>query len=261
VNSSTSGAAAISQAAYSGAALRTGTLVGIAGTKLTVDIGGGQIVAMPYLQAYIPLLGDIVQIIQQGSVSLVLGAATAMPSGNVLTNPSFELDLPGATAITGWSIYRDPSYTGHAYAKVNAGVGWGALDGDQWFEIGYDTGGGANANVRASSDPIPVTPGEKWAVAAYVVAIPWSGAADFPSMALSLGFMASVAGVYPDDIIAESETQYLVGPTGPTWTPIRAIAGGGTVVPDGAVAMRVILDTNLGSGNAYWDKVICRKLS
>jgi hypothetical protein len=215
---------------------------------------------MPYLDLYLPILGDRVQVLQQGPVSLVIGAAAGMPDNNAVYNPSFELDDPGTTPPTGWNVYADPAFTGTASAKVDVGVGWGAKDGGQWLEINHETTG--NANMVIWSTAIPVNPGESWAAVAWTIFSAEGGlGSDTPAMAVSVAFFADDTGVYPTDVLSEAEQQWINGPTGGTWVPVRAIAGTGAVVPDDATVMRVLLDTTLSSGSVYWDKVIARRLT
>jgi hypothetical protein len=261
-------AAAIAQAnANTGAMLRTGVLKGITGSTVTVDIAAGQLVDIPYLSGYTPLLGDVVQVLQYGAVTLCLGGVAGMPDGNVVINPSFELDPPGTTSITGWTFTPDPAYAGsqaHLSYKVDVGSGWGALDGSQWLEYIYHddsgTGTGGNGNMIATSSAIPVQPGDVWSAYGYCITLPDPGPRDYPSLQVSLTFYASPTDNYPSTV-AESEQQYISGATGPLWVPVRAISGTGTIVPAGATSMRVTLDTTLGSGSAYWDKIVCVKLN
>lgn len=251
---------AIAAAGDPGAGIRSGTLTAIDGTSLTVDLGGGQFVDVPYLDAYIPILGDRVTLLQHGAVSLVIGAPAAMPADNAVTNPSFEADPAGTTPPTGWSVYNNGAYPGTASTKVDVGTGWGAKDGRKWLEINHETTG--NANVVVSSDPIPVLPGQRWAAVAWTIFAAEGGlGSDTPAMAVSLAFFADDTGVYPTDVIAEAEQQFINGPTGGTWVPVRAIQGDGATVPDDCTAMRVLLDTTLSSGTVYWDKVIARELT
>lgn len=254
-------AGAIAGQGDSGASLRTGTVVGITGTALTVDIGGGETTDMPYLDGYLPVLGDRVAVLQQGAVCLVIGSPAGMPDTNMVANPSFELDLAGAFPA-GWSAYAnpDPAYPGTASIIVEVGTGWGAKDGRQWLRIKHEASG--NANIVMSSDPIAVSPGERWAAVAWTIFSAQGGLGiDTPAMAVSLGFLADPTGAYPTDVLAEAEQQWINGPTGGTWVAVRAITGTGALVPEGCTAMRVLLDTTLSSGVVYWDKVVARKLS
>lgn len=252
-------AASIAAAANSGATLRIGALTGIDGTTLTVNIGGGLVTAIPYGQSYTPILGDNVLVLQQGALNVVVDGIAGLPDGNAVYNPSFEGDAPGATTVIGWTVYNNPAFTGTATVKVDVGTGWGAKDGRQWLEINHATG--AAANLVISSAPIDVSPGQRWAAVGYTIFSAEGGlSTDTPTMAVSLAFFVDAAGVYPTDVVSEAEQQWINGPTGGTWIPVRAIQGDGAVVPDGCTAARVLLDTTLSSGTVYWDQIIARRL-
>lgn len=253
-------ATSISQAGQTGGAqLRTGQLVAIGDTTLTVDIGGGQALEMPYADPYIPILGDRVQVIQQGMVCLAIGAAGGMPDDNAVYNPSFELDTPGTSPPSGWSIYFSPSGTSDSHIKTDLATGWGAKHGVRWLEINHGATAGY-AGIYVSSTPIAVQPGQQWSAAAYVISTIETGA-DQPTLHIRLAFTAATSGTYPTDVIQEIPLQIINGPTGPQWIPLRQISGGGAVVPAGAGGMMVVLITETWSGSVYWDKVVCRRLA
>ncbi len=236
--------------------LRTGRVVGLNGAALTIDIGGGEYVDMPYLTAYLPILGDTVQILQQGGVNVVLDSFGGMPSDNVVYNPSFEIDSPGSTTITGWGKYTDPASLGTSTAKVDTATGWGPKDGTQWFEINHAATGFVGTHLY--SDLIRVQPGQRWSASASVVSINEPGV-DEPDMSVKLVFHAG-SNSYPADVVASSTIQMVKGPTGPQWTPVRAVTGSGVTVPFGAANMRVVLVTEEQGASVYWDRVVCRLL-
>lgn len=254
-------AVSIAQAGQSGGCtLRTGTLIAIGDTTLTVDIGGGQALSMPYIDPYIPILGDRVQVIQQGMVCLAIGAAGGMPDDNVLANPSFELDAVGTTPPSNWHLYFDPAGDSLAHPKTDVASGWGPKHGTRWLEINYAGGAGGFEGNYVWSDPVAVQPGQVWSASAYVVTAPELGA-DEPALQLRLAFMATSAGTYPASVISETTIQTINGPSGPAWVPLRAVAGSGTTVPAGAGAMSVVLLSQQYGGSVYWDKVVCRRLA
>lgn len=240
-----------------GGVLRTGRLVGISGTALTVDIGGGEQVDMPYLDPYLPLLGDTVQVLQQGAVPLVLGAPAGMADDNVLANPSFEIDPPGST-VTSWTNYVDPASIGSATVTVDTATAWGPKHGVQWLEINHAIAGYVG-NYQIS-EAIAVQPGQRWSAVGYAVSSV-EGGSDQPTMSIRLTFYATAAGTYPTNVVSSDTLQIINGPTGPWWVPVRAITGTGTVVPDGVTAMRVVLVTETYGGSVYWDKILCRRLA
>lgn len=249
----------IAGAANTGATLRTGRVLAIGAATVTVDIGGGQLVDMPYLDGYLPVLGDRVQALQQGAVTVVLDATAGPADDNVLVNPSFELDPPGAAGALSWTAYLEPSSIGTAAAKTQLATGWGGKGGSQWLEI--TQGGSGAATMTVYSEAIPVTPGQLWTASAAVSALAADGGALQASMALVLAFFAATGGVYPTNMQSSARIQLLTGPTGPQWVTMRAISGAGTQVPAGAGAMRVLLQTTLSSEAVYWDRVVCRRLA
>jgi hypothetical protein len=258
-------AAAIAQAATTGgAALRSGRVLGIAGTTLTVDVGGGQLVAMPYADAYTPILGDTVQIIQQGAVSFVIGRAAGMPTDNVLANPSFEVDAVATATPRNWTPYFPPGNTGTLASQVVTASQWGAADGAQIYEI-YMTVAGSAIQMLVS-DQIPVAYGQVWTAAAS-----WQGYADgvtagqqvTPVAQLFLTWQANLGDAYPT---VSSPDTLLMAAAGvslsmPWWGVLRELSGTGQPVPAGASFMRVALYASHDTTGGMWfDKVICRQL-
>ena len=241
-----------------GSSLRTGRVLGIGAATITVDIGSSQLVSMPYLDTYLPVLGDRIQAIQHGSVCVILGAVAGMPDDNVLVNPSFERDAPG-TAPTSWNTYLEPTSVGTATALTQLATGWGGKGGVQWLEILH--GGSGSATITVSSEAISVQPGQVWTASAAMSALSSDGGASQATAALSLAFFPTSGTNYPTGLISSTRIQLLTGPTGPTWVTMRDIGGTGTVVPGGATAMRVLLQTTLLSEAVYWDRVICRRLT
>jgi hypothetical protein len=238
------------------ATLRTGRVVGLTGAALTIDVGGGQYVDMPYLTAYVPILGDTVQILQQAGVNVVLDSLGGMPSDNVVYNPSFEVDSAGSTSITGWSKYTDPASTGTTTVKVDTATGWGPKDGTQWLELNHQTAGFVATHMYSAL--IQVQAGQRWSACAYCVSANEAGV-DEPVMEVALAFHGGDTA-YPADIVSTSTIQAINGPTGPQWVPVRAVTGNGVTVPFGASTMRVVLVTEEQGGSVYWDKVICRRV-
>lgn len=239
------------------ATLRTGRVVGLSGATITVDLGGQQLTDLPYLESYLPILGDPVQILSQGAVSLVIGATTGMPADNVLKNGSFELDAPGTIPPSFWT-YADGGGSGSATAKVDVATGWGPKDGAQWLEINHSSG--TDSVTYVTSEAIPVNAGERWSASAYVVSTNDFGT-DEPQLSVLLAWFADDSGAYPGDIISQDYVQVINGPTGPWWVPVRAVSGNGIPVPYGAGVLRVVIRSDLFGAAVYWDKVVCRRIS
>ncbi len=251
-------ATVISQAANTGASLRTGRLIGIGSSTLTVDIGAGQALNVPFVDGYQPILGDRVQILQQGMVCLAIGACGGMPDDNAVINPSFELDAAGTTPPQGWTVYMDPAGTADSHAKTAVATGWGAKDGVRWLEIDHGVTAGY-AGIYVTSTPIAVQPGQHWSASAYAISGTPAGTGE-PTLHLRLAFMPSTVGTYPASVSLETPLQIINGPTGPQWIPVREVAGTGAVVPAGAGGMMVVLFTQIYGGSVYWDKIVARRL-
>src|SRR5256885_1136737 len=122
----------------SGATMRTARGVGSTGTQGTVDIGGGQLVAAPHPDSYIPLLRGAVQVQAGQSWTAATwwqayadGVTTPMVTPLVELHLVFQANATDAyptavqdnTLMQGvgpfgsmplWAILRDPTGTGRA---------------------------------------------------------------------------------------------------------------------------------------------------
>ncbi|UWP85869.1 hypothetical protein [Dactylosporangium fulvum] len=240
------------------ARLRTGRVTKLLGaSQVVVDIGRSELVDMPCLTQYEPILGDIVQIIQQGSVQVVLGRTSPIAGDNVLTNPSFELDSPGSPPS-----YWTPVISGaSSNVKVDLASGWGSITGTKWLEINQQ--GAGESVVYVVSEAIPVLPGELWTAAGWVVNSPLTLDGGFSEIYLS--WYKDPTSMYPSTAVGDTVMQGVVFPPGGTcsWFLLRQLIGEGAVVPDGVAYMRVVLVSYLADdlgASAYWDGIVCRKL-
>lgn len=242
------------------ARLRTGRVVALNGASLTIDLGGGQLVDMPALASYIPVLGDTVLIQQQGPLVVVLGVTTAMPPDNPLRNPSFEDDLPGSGGATGWTFVADPVASSPITPTTKTATQWGAAHGSQWLELASGTVAG-DGLVHVISDPIPVTAGQRWTAAAYV-----TSAGNASNIAtLRMAWFTTATGLYPAAHTAETlvnAAEFLPGGVYPQWLILRQNTGAGTGVPTLATYMRVVLSVEIFDvGWVYIDAVTARQLA
>lgn len=255
-------ASQVSRALTGGATMRTGRLVGITGTQVTVDVGGGQVVAAPYLDSYVPILGDAVQLLMQPPAIWVIGRTSGLPDNNVLANPSFEADAPGTVNPAGWTLWRATGNTGTLEPQVRDAGAFGTPDGTQFYEI-YMLDNGS-AEVALVSDQIAVQPGQMW-----TAAVQWQAYADGvttpmvpPLVSLNLAWQANVGDAYPT-VVQEDVLMQGVGPFGSMieWPYLRAAYGTGNPVPSGAGYLRVVLQaTNDCSGGVWFDRAICRRV-
>lgn len=240
------------------AQLRTGRVVQILGaSQLVIDVGGGQLVNAPALTQYDPILGDIVQLLQQGPVLLALGRPSPVAGDNVLINPSFELDAVGVPPTSWTSVV----HTGAATTRVNPAAGWGAVTGSNWLEV-HSTSA-PDTTVYTVSEPIAVTEGQRWTAAAWTVNQSWGVNGGFSELLLS--WYADSTTMYPSGL-GDYTIQGLTFPVGgvPGWSLLRELSGSGVSVPAGVRFMRVVLSTTLAGGTTtvgYWDGIICRRLA
>lgn len=245
-------------AAPESARLRTGRVTELLGSsQVVVDIGGGELVDMPCLTQYEPILGDVVQIMQQGSVQVVLGRTSPLSGDNVLANPSFEIDSAGSPPSNWTSVITGAA----ANVKTDTASGWGSITGTKWLEINQ-TGAGDSV-VHVVSDPIPVVADELWTAAGWAMNSSLTFDGGFTGIYLS--WYVDAATMYPSTAVADTVLQTVIFPPGgtPSWVLLRQLAGKGAVVPFGATYMRVVLATNLSDdlgASAYWDGIVCRKV-
>lgn len=262
-------ASAIVAAGQGGASMRTGRVVGITGTAITVDVGGGQLGNFAYLDSYVPILGDAVQVLFQSPVPWVIGRSAGLPIdkgdglGNVLPNPSFEADAINTVSPAGWTSYVGVGNTGTTSPRVRDAGPFGAADGLQFYEI-YMTATGSSTYGLAS-DQVAVTPGQRW-----TAATSWQAYADgvstpmvSPLVELHLVFQANAGDAYPT-AVSNLTLMQGVGQFGsmPYWGILRDPFGAGSTVPAGAGFVRVVLlATNDCTGGAWFDKVILRRVT
>lgn len=243
-------------AAPESARLRTGRIVELLGAQqVVVDVGGGELVDMPCL-AVDPILGDVVQILQQGAVQVVLGRTAPLSGDSTLANPSFELDEPGV-APTSWTTVIN---AGGANVKTDTASGWGSVTGTKWLEINQSTP--LLTDLYVFSEAIPVQAGELWTAAGW--AMNSSLDPDGGQCEILLSWQADATTLYPAGI-GDTRMQVLSFPPGgtPSWALLRQISGIGADVPVGATYMRVVLSMVLSGGvgsSCYWDAIVCRKL-
>lgn len=252
-------ASAIAQAGYSGAIMRTGTVKRYDVGSITVDVGGGQLVSMPFMDGYLPILGDPVQCLGQGGVWFALGRASQFPSDNTVVDPSFELTALGSPPAA-WGVYNDPVQGNLAASVKTRAVPAGfEIAGTQMLEVACST----DLKIVFAdiySSPIPVVPGQAWTAAAWAYT-EYQGTS--PTLALKLTWYANSTNVYPTTVAADSVITFVGSPALQPWMLLRGASGGsGAVVPAGATHMRVVLENEVFNiASALWDKVVCRRVS
>lgn len=242
-----------------GAVMRTGTVKRYDTGSITVDVGGGQLVSMPYLDGYLPVLGDPVQCLNQAGVWFAIGRASQFPSDNTVVDPSFELTALGSPPAA-WGVYNDTTQSTIAPTVRTRAVPAGfEIAGSQMLEVACLTAGQiVFADIYSS--PIPVVPGQAWTAAAWAYT-EYQGAS--PTLALKLAWFANSINVYPNTVAADSLITFVGSPALQPWMLLRGASGGsGAVVPAGANFMRVVLENEVFEiASALWDKVVCRRVS
>lgn len=243
-----------------GARLRTGRIVRLLGAQqVVVDIGGGELVDMPCFTAD-PILGDVVQILQQGAVLFVLGRTNPTSGDHVLNNPSFELDTAGS-APSSWTKVIATGTFGDSSFTSDVATGWGSVTGVRWLEL--NSANASIAVIHAVSEAIPVQAGELWTAAGYAVNL--SSDTDGGTSRIDLTWYGDNTSMYPATAAADVTVGFANFPIGglPYWTLLRQIYGSGVEVPAGVTYMRVVATAFIRGGvgsSAYWDCIVCRKL-
>lgn len=241
-------------------AWRSGTVTAVDATTVTVDVGGSQLIAMPYLASYQPVLGDPVEVLGQGGRWLVLGTAAGTAT-SLLANASFELDSVGA-APSNWGIYNNPIGAVTASVTVQSGPFGFELDGHRVVRVSNGATSGISY-THLYSDPIAVTPGDQLAAAAMYIGLPSVVGNLNASADLRVSYYSTPTAVYPSTSASDSVNALASVIPGPPAVLIRV--PGAITVPAGAAYARVVLTTVITSGGASgdavaWDRVILRRV-
>jgi hypothetical protein len=255
------------------AILRIGKVSRYNAGSITVAISDSDaLVDASYLiGAYDPVLGDIVAVIKQGNQWVVQGVLSANPDDNPVKNHSFEDGATGSMAPN-WTLYHDPASTDTTVVATRVAPGSGEIDGPKTLQLELDSiaAGSSFSTDYISSDPIPVTPGERWSASAWVTGFSESGPPWVRGFAsVELIWYATPADTYPS-FISRDGAGLVITPTTLPWILVRTQGStGGFEAPAGATALRVTLGTTLTheatTNNFYyyvfWDRVIASKLS
>jgi hypothetical protein len=145
-----------------GAEMGTGTVVSVSATTLQV-LARGTVIVAAYLARYVtPVVGDLVAFVRQDSTWLVLDRLAGV-GANAVLNFSFEDDGDSPFVPSNWTLYNiagvgtaHPSNTGFAPAGI--------------FELAVSSNG-AVQDTYVYSAPIPVAPGQQWALSALASAV------------------------------------------------------------------------------------------
>lgn len=233
------------------AVVRKGRVTGSFAKFVTVLVGNTEIPAA-YIQDYAPLIGDEVAIARQDSTWLVVGQI-AGSGENVVINPSFE-ESPEVSPPSGWGLYNQLLVS---TVDTRAPDG-GAPDGSFVAYVESAPVIGSYTSVLYSS-PIEVSPGQVWAVSAYVAG---QQTVEIPTVdaTLEVWFHLNNTDVPPSGIVSTVQSKTNV----PNPPPFYRLSGT-TSVPLTRTHMRVglrsvLTPTSLTPQGMYWDYVTARLL-
>ena len=257
-------ASTITGLAPDAAVLRIGVVTSYSSTNVTVAISGSDtLVEASYLfGVYEAVLGDNVAVLKQGSQWIVLGAASARPEGNMLTNGYFDMDVLDTSPPTAWGFSNDG-------AAVPAVVTFAErpIDGPQACRV---NGAGTAAQYfhLLYSEAISVTPGDVISASAYTT---WfdNGTGFQTIVSLWLLWYTSPGAIpVPADTSASTATMLDTVTTHPGnhpgWVLLRQQqAGTGAVAPEGMTTMRVafLVDAPAGDIDVDFGRVVVRRIS
>lgn len=263
-------ASQIAAASQGSAQMRVGRVVVYDSLQITVDVGGGSLLAMPYLRSYRPMIGDLVTCMNQGATWMCLGVAAGIPPDNAVANPSFEDSAAGSMA-SGWGTYHDPTSTANTSTISVWFIEDTRIDGSQALAVQASTTSGSGTVESTDfvySSPIGVNPGETWIGAAHArLQAGFAYKSHLASVAVGLAWHANSTDVYPTTVAVSSIAQSYLSNSA-EWSLIGAAADEtGILVPDGASFVRLLLasqltfDASIQAGPLYWDLAIARKVS
>lgn len=228
---------------------RVGLVATVTSTSLTLLIGDSP-VPSAYIDSYAPQIGDLVAVLWQDSTLVTIGRL-AGAGENLVVNPSFEDGGENGGTPPSWFLAQ---LSGTATAStVDTGA---AVSGT--LELAVSSGAGAS-NTYVYSQPIPVTPGEQWALSGYTSAAYPSGAPTADAGLVALWF-ANDTNLYPTTAAADTvvATATDVGPL-----PTHASVSGTVTVPGAAAFMRVATRSTTAAADItmYWDLITCRRVA
>lgn len=265
-------ASAVAEAAKTGGTqVRIGKVVSVNGSTLTVSVGGGTLVDMPYLLGLQLVPGDSVATVQAGPTWYVIGPFAGVPTDNLVVNGSFETSA-GVPSTAGWDFQVLQNTAGTPAWSVNDAGTFAVGDYVSGLKAAYidcsTTGVGSDCEGKLRSSPIPVLQSEQYAGAASVAAnIPpplrYKVVGTNAVLPLAQVDVALEFYVNAGDTTSASFVDY--GPVPPTPFAYRLMRTPLTSVPAGVNFMRLTLDflahdTDVNSYVAVFDRAIVRKI-
>lgn len=151
------------------AAVRTGTVTDFRAQTVEVDVGGATLTA-GYLSSYAPIRGDLVAVARQDASWLCLGSLAGY-GPNEVSNPSFEQQgILVNTVPIHWNLVNVAGVASMSVVSDTL-----APHGGLVAMVNPDAAAGRDAVVY--STVIPVVPGERWDLSAWVAGVNAVGAA------------------------------------------------------------------------------------
>jgi hypothetical protein len=252
VSTPTNLSGAILSAETTPAVVRTGIVSSVTAERIGVVVGGTTISAA-YLRDYTsPELGDLVAVIRQDFTWLVIGAYAGVQT-NLIDNPSFEDNGPGAVVPTGWTAN---AFGGGAPGAVSVASSPFAVAGSNVLRIG------PGGDTIVWSNQVQVTPGETYTVSVYAGGLDQPASPTADALVYALWFAAGEV-VYPSAALTTDQT-YLAGRNDiPNAPPMIRLTGSVVVpaaIPTAPDRMSIGLRAANGAGTSViYDLCVLRK--
>jgi len=224
-----------------------GTVVAVSSTTLTI-LARGITFPAAYTRSYTPVVGDLVYFNRQDASWIVIDALAGVGPNQVF-NFSFE-DGPPGTIPDGWFI---ANLSGAATA-TGVVTGYAPL-GSRELSV---NAGGAVQDTYVYSSPIPVAPGQTWAISALASATYPPATVPSADAALYALWFVNNTNLYPTTSAADTLVAQ-VNDVGPDAS--HSSVSGSVVVPAATNYLRVATRSmSAASISVLWDAVIARRI-
>lgn len=249
---------------------------------MKVTIAGSTVLQdAAYLRSYPPILGDYVLVVRNDASWTVIGSLSAKTANNQVLNHSFEDDLAGTAGVPSkWGWYHDPASTANNVSISTAGTQPPFIDGTQaaYVTVADSSGVGSKRSIDyLYSSAITVSPGVTGGISDIVTAAafgrlyggePSNFTHSFGKLGVYAYFFSDPAAIPPNQIGTSPGADQAFSGSNPNWAQLTCgAATDGVVVPPGAVAMRVVLKSDITINAAVgtsaivsWDNAIGRKV-
>lgn len=252
-------AAAVAGAAPDSAAIRMGTVAEVSPTRLLVRIGNATVATETgWLFSYQPILGDVVAVTRQGAAWITLGSLGSIVANNAVINAGFE---NGSTGVSppNWSLVTTAGTPSLTTTLWDANTRADGIEGSQVAAVVASAG---VVTTELVSDPVPVAPGDPWAIAGYYRTLADFTATSVCSIVLNLSWYSSSS---LGSLLSTKGSGTHVVARGPEWRLLRVQGSRGITAPAGAQFLRLRFSlswSSAASGDAvYFDRTIARRLA